>query len=105
MNGMVYAFDAASGDAAWEFNANSPVTGSPLVHDGTIYIATEGGEVFTLDTGGKRGWTETIEGRLLSSPVAANGLILFGVVEGESDEVVVALDANGNQQWAFTPDN
>jgi outer membrane protein assembly factor BamB len=105
MNGMVYAFDAASGDTAWEFDAKSPITGSPLVHDGTIYIATEGGDVFTLDTDGKRGWTETIDGRLLSSPVATNGLILFGVVEGESDEVLVALDANGNQQWAFTPDN
>lgn len=105
MSGKVYAFDAASGAPAWEFDAKSPITGSPLVHDGTIYIATEGGEVFTLGIDGNRGWTETISGRLLSSPVAAGDLILFGVVDGESDEVIVALDTNGNQQWVFAPDN
>ncbi|MGD8457390.1 MAG: PQQ-binding-like beta-propeller repeat protein [Anaerolineales bacterium] len=103
MDGMVYAFDAGSGDTLWVFDTDSPIIGSPLIHDGTIYIATESGKVFTLDTDGKRGWTETIGGRLLSSPVAAGDLILFGVVDGESGEVIVALDANGNQQWVFAP--
>jgi len=103
MDGMVYAFDAKTGDTLWEFDTESSITGSPLAHEGTIYLATESGKVFTLDTGGKRGWTETIAGRLLSSPVAAGDLILFGVVEGESGEVIVALDVNGNQQWVFAP--
>jgi outer membrane protein assembly factor BamB len=106
MDGMLYTFDAVTGEEAQQpFDANSPIIGSPLIHEGTIFIATEAGEVFTLDTDGKRGWTETIDGRLLSSPVAAGDLILFGVVDGESGEVIVALDANGNQQWVFAPDN
>jgi outer membrane protein assembly factor BamB len=105
MRGMLYAFDAETGDVVWDFDAKSPITGSPLLYEGTIYIATEGGDVYTFDTDGKRGWPETISGRLLSSPVAAGDLILFGVVESESDEVIVALDSNGNQQWVFAPDN
>lgn len=106
MDGMVYTFDAVTGEETQApFDAKSRITGSPLIYEGTIYIATEAGEVFTLDTTGKRGWTETIEGRLLSSPVAAGDLILFGVVDGGSGEVVIALDVNGNQQWAFVPDN
>jgi outer membrane protein assembly factor BamB len=104
MDGMLYAFDAETGEEAQApFDAKATITGSPLIYDGTIYIATEAGDVFTLDTTGKRGWTETIEGRLLSSPVAAGDLILFGVVGSKSGEIVVALDTNGDQQWVFVP--
>jgi outer membrane protein assembly factor BamB len=104
MSGMLYAFNAETGKVEWDFDAKSPITGSPLIHEGTIYIATEGGDVLTFDTEGNRGWTEKISGRLLSSPVAAGDLILFGVVESEDTEVIVALDSNGNQQWVFVPD-
>jgi outer membrane protein assembly factor BamB len=105
ISGMLYALDATSGDEIWSLDAGSNITGSPLVHDDIIYIATEGGDVLAVDTTGRRIWTEAIEGRLLSSPVAAEDLILIGIVEAESDAVIVALDLNGVQQWAFTPEN
>jgi outer membrane protein assembly factor BamB len=105
MSGMFYAFDAETGNVEWDFDAQAPITGSPLIHEGTVYIASEDGQVRTFDTDGNRGWTEKIAGRLLSSPVAAGDLILFGVVESEDAEVIVALDSNGNQQWVFVPEN
>jgi outer membrane protein assembly factor BamB len=102
--GMLYVFDATSGNSVWDFDAQAPITGSPLVHEGTIYIAAEDGQVRTFDSDGNRGWTEKIDGRLLASPVVAGDLILFGVVDSEDKEVIVALDSNGNQQWVFIPD-
>lgn len=105
ISGMLYALDATSGDEIWSLDAGSNITGSPLVHGDTIYIATEGGDVLAIDTTGRRMWTEAIGGRLLSSPVAADDLILIGIVEAESGAVIVALDLNGVQQWAFTPEN
>jgi len=102
--GMLYAFDAETGDVVWDYDAQAPITGSPLIHEGTVYVVTENGDVMTFDIDGNRGWTEKINGRLLSSPVAAGDLILFGVVDSDDKEVIVALDSNGNQQWVFVPD-
>jgi outer membrane protein assembly factor BamB len=103
LSGLLYAFDAQSGEPLWRYlEGDGAITGTPLVLNGAIYFATEAGSVFSVQTesgAGKR--IASVEGKLYSALVAAGDLILVGVVD--SDVVLIALDANGNQVWSFTP--
>jgi outer membrane protein assembly factor BamB len=106
-SGTFLILDSSSGDELWRMEADGAILGSPLIIDEKVYFASEAGSVYLVEPQGENDWDyeviKHIEGRLLGPLVAAGDLILIGVVE--ADSIVVAIDQNGDQEWAFTPDN
>lgn len=91
--GFAYALDFTSGSLLWKEQLEGPVRASPIVIDEVVYFVTEFGVVQALDTStGNSLWpgVNTIDGRLLSDPIASEGGLLVGAME--SDCMVFILD-------------
>jgi len=50
LDGKVYALDANTGTLIAEFDLGGPISSSPVMVDGLIIVATEDGEVYSLNT-------------------------------------------------------
>jgi len=122
-DGSLYAVDAASGRQRWAARTGGPVPSTPAVHDGRVHVVSYDGRLHTLDaatgaplwkfaTAGERRFearglhgsqprTQTVADPYdvyLSSPVVAQGLVVFGSGDGH----VYALDAqSGALRWKF----
>ena len=78
---FLHALDATTGDALWTYGAPGLISAGPVVADGVIYGAAEGGHVFALDANtGAEHWTLSTEGSAVQSLAVSNG-----VLYGESD--------------------
>ena len=91
--GFAYALDLSSGNVIWKTEVVGPVRASPMVHDEVVYFVTELGAVHALDVAtGNPLWpgSNTIDGRLLSDPIAASSGLLVGAME--SDCLVFVID-------------
>ena len=88
---FLYALDAATGDVLWTYKAPGFNSAAPVVADGVIYGAVEGGHVFALDTTtGAERWTLPTESWALQSLSVADG-----VLYAESDlGSLMAIDAS-----------
>lgn len=105
LNGNFYKLDASNGNQVWRINneeMDGPITGSPLVQDGSIYIATESGTLYAYDTEASPLWSQTVGGRLHTSPVAAGDAILVAPIE--ADALLIALTNEGATRWSYTPE-
>lgn len=122
-DGHVYAVDAASGRQRWMHRTDGPVPATPAVHGGTVYVPSYDGRLHAIDaatgelrwtyaTGGERRFearglhglqprSQTIADMYdvyLSSPVVAQGAVIFGSGDGH----VHAVDADtGRERWRF----
>ena len=87
----LYALDATTGDVLWTYEAPGFNSAAPVVADGVIYGAVEGGHVFALDTTtGAERWTLPTESWALQSLSVADG-----VLYAESDlGSLMAIDAS-----------
>lgn len=106
LNGYFYAVDAENGTQNWQLTPaqlNGEIVGSPLVIDQDIYITTEEGILFKLDTDGKIQWSQPVgeNAKVYTSPRAANDLILVAPVQ--IDELLIAFNQDGVRQWTFIP--
>lgn len=102
LKGNLYAADAKTGGVIWKTQLGSSITESPLVTDDLIYVATENGVLKALDLNGNEVWNKPFNGKLYTSPVKAGDLILVAPIG--TDELLFALDSNGNQKWSFIPE-
>jgi outer membrane protein assembly factor BamB len=75
--GKVYCFDAKTGQLHWIHDAEGNIWGSPLVADGKVYIGTEGSTLWAFAAGREKKVLSdsTLNGSILSTPVAANGVL------------------------------
>ncbi len=105
--GFAYALDFTSGSLLWKEQLEGPVRASPIVIDEVVYFVTEFGAVQALDTStGNSLWpgVTTIDGRLLSDPIASEGGLLVGAME--SDCLVFILDyESGFSRCFFATEN
>ena len=87
----LHALDATTGDVLWTHEAPGFNSAAPVVADGVIYGAVEGGHVFALDTTtGAERWTLPTESWALQSLSVADG-----VLYAESDlGSLMAIDAS-----------
>ena len=70
----------------WTYQAMSPVNAAPVVADGRLFAATEGGQVVALDAAtGAELWTITTEGTGLQSLTGGGRRTLPGVGPGRFD--------------------
>ena len=112
--GYAYALDFTSGNLVWKEQLDGPVRASPIVIDEVVYFVIEEtiemssfGAVQALDTStGNSLWpgVNTIDGRLLSDPIASEGGLLVGA--RESDCLVFILDyESGFSRCFFATEN
>ena len=48
-DGHVYALDATTGDKLWDIATDAKITSSPIVVDGTVYIASLDGNLYAIE--------------------------------------------------------
>lgn len=104
LNGNFYALDASNGQSLWTLTADrldGPIAGSPLVLDDVIYVSTESGTLFALSMQGAIEWSQTIGGKLYTSPLGAEDLIIVAPID--TQELLVAVTADGARRWGFNP--
>ncbi len=104
LSGYIYSLDIASGNQNWnQLQPDGPVVANLLVVQDQIYVATEAGTFIALDRDGKIVWEKEPGGKIYTTPVLSNDLILVAPYQAEF--ALVAYDVDGKQVWTFTPEN
>lgn len=100
--GFVAALNSSDGSEIWRRDLGSPVTGSPTVSDGKIYVVTQNNEIFALEqASGQISWSDQAiaeSARVLASPSVA-AIEDLVVAPFSSGEVIAYLAANGRRLW------
>lgn len=102
LEGKVYAINAESGNAKWEFPASggvSSIIGGAVVSGDVLYFADTAGKIFAVDTGtGSELWSYETGDKIWAKP-AINGDLIY---VGSFDKKMYALDkATGDNVWEF----
>jgi len=73
-------------ESLWDFQADGPITGSPVVVDGYAYFGTfksHAGTLYCVDINTVEAvWTFPIEARILSTPAVVDGVVYTGADDG-----------------------
>lgn len=102
LNGNLYALEKKTGKIIWQINLESAITEPALITPDALYVSTENGILYAVNPDSTIRWTREVSGKLNAAPVLAGEAILVAVTDG--DDLIVAFDANGNQQWTFAPE-
>jgi len=101
--GFVAAMDATTGDELWRTETEAPMTGSPTIKDGRIFVSSNNNEVLALDLqSGAVLWSDQAiaeTARVLGSPspAAVEDIV---VAPYSSGEVIAYLASNGRRLWS-----
>lgn len=101
--GFVAALDANSGDEIWRTETEAPMTGSPTIKDGRVFVSSNNNEVLALDLAtGSLIWTDQAiaeSARVLGSPspAAVEDIV---VAPYSSGEIIAYLASNGRRLWS-----
>jgi outer membrane protein assembly factor BamB len=95
----IYSMDAKTGAAIWAQDVTGAAIAAPTWLNGSVVFPLETGEIVSVSPEGKRGWTQTLKGKLNSTPVVSSDLMVVGGLEME--HLLVALDTQGRQAWAY----
>lgn len=101
LSGNLYAYNIAESNMAWSVKPDKAIVGSPLVTDAAVYIGTEAGSLFAYDLQGKPLWSKAYDASIYTTPVIVADQILVALFK--SEQLLVALDLDGNELWSFTP--
>lgn len=101
IDGTLYAVDTQAHTEVWKFKADGGIFSTPLITNDKIYFGTENGNLYALSLNGESLWSDSVIGKIYSSPVTANNLILFALMD--SDKLVIAYDENKVERWSYTP--
>ena len=87
----------------WKFNVTDMVTSSASVSDGIVYVASDSGTLFALNTTtGKQLWNYSAGDIVQSTPAVYNGMVYFGAFDNQ----LYALNASdGTSIWNYTADS
>lgn len=99
-DGKLYALKPgpASARDMWSYNAMLPIRSSPVVDGDSLYFGTDGGEFFCLDVSGELRWRFQTRRRIMSRPLAREGVVYLG----SDDWYVYALDVQqGYPIWRY----
>jgi len=101
-NGDVFAFDAETGELAWQGSVKGEVIARPALDSGILIVNTASGVVKAFNaSNGEEVWhveqdVAPLSLRGISTPVAAGGGVLMGTSAGE---VTVYMLEKGQQGW------
>jgi outer membrane protein assembly factor BamB len=82
----------------WRFKTNGPITSSPIVINGTVYIGSQDKNYYAIDAyTGEKIWNFSTKLRVLSTPAVSGGKLYTGADDGN----IYALDAKtGAVVWS-----
>ncbi len=96
--GMVYAFDAETGDRKWKFSVEGKVWSTPAIADGLVIFGSLDHRVYALSLEGNEVWTFETGGAVAAPIVVAGGRVYVGSFDG----VFYAINAStGVEEWRF----
>ncbi|MEO0816551.1 MAG: PQQ-binding-like beta-propeller repeat protein [Pseudomonadota bacterium] len=101
--GSVTALDAETGRVIWTRETEAPMTGSPTIKDGRIFVTSNNNEVLVMALeDGQLQWSDQAiaePARVLGSPspAAVEDIV---VVPYSSGEVIAYLSSNGRRLWS-----
>lgn len=105
LSGNLFALDLESNTQLWsDLKTDGSVVANPLVVEDQIYVATEAGTLVALDRDAKIVWEKTPGGKLYTTPVFTNGLVLVAPYRAEDALALTAYDVEGRQVWSFIPE-
>ncbi len=91
MDGMVYVLDAGSGNLITALDLGSSISSSPAVADDKVFIATEEGRVYYINTNNHQTRElPVLEGGITAPLTASDGVVY---VHAFKDEVIYAINA------------
>ena len=108
-DGMLYALDAKGNTGClnlpsskscsplWTAQTSGPITGSPAVFDGRVYVGSQDGRLYVFSASGCGAptcsllWNYKTGGGIISSPVIVSGTVYVG----SFDNLLYAFKANG----------
>jgi outer membrane protein assembly factor BamB len=100
--GYVARLKAADGSEVWKRELGVPMTGAPTVKDGSIFVASNNNEIFSLDLQtGDTEWSDQAiseSARVLGSPSPA-AIEDFVIAPYSSGEIIAYLANNGRRLW------
>ncbi len=101
VDGYFYSYNTVEGALNWEpVKPDSAITASPLVLGELVLVATESGNIYSVDDKGETAlWHGVEDGNAYTTPVFAGDYILVAYLE--ADYHLVALDEEGDQKWVF----
>jgi outer membrane protein assembly factor BamB len=75
----LYALDAKTGKAYWDYTTGGVIDSSPAVIDDVVYVGSQDHTFYALNTQtGEKLWSYTTGGPIVSSPTIANDVIYIG---------------------------
>jgi outer membrane protein assembly factor BamB len=102
VGGYFYSYNTKEGKLNFEpVKMDSEIIASPLAQADGVLLATESGNVYSVDgTGAVKLWLSgPAKGKAYTTPVSAGGYVLVSYID--SDYYLIALDNNGNKKWTF----
>jgi len=83
----------------WSFKCEDEIRGTPLVHQGAVYVGCYDNNLYALDAGdGKFIWKYATDGGVVSRPAAYEGNIFFG---SEDQRLHVVNSRTGRVAWTY----
>lgn len=107
LGGKLHALNALDGSIIWQKDPDTSeipgISGKPLILNDVLYYITRSGGLYAVDPiSGDPRWSKTFEGEFYTSPIAFGDEVILISPYGV-DQLLIALDASGNQKWSFTP--
>ena len=101
--GFVAALDTNTGNEIWRTETEAPMTGSPTIKDGRVFVSSNNNEVLALDlASGALLWSDQAiaeSARVLGSPSPA-AVEEIVVAPYSSGEIIAYLASNGRRLWS-----
>ena len=90
---------AAAGDLKWRYQTGDMVSSSPaLASDGTIYVGSNDGKLYALNSNGTLKWSYATGPIEFSSPaIGTDGTVYVG----SRDRNLYAIDPDGTLKWKY----
>jgi outer membrane protein assembly factor BamB len=99
VDGNFYSFNTSTSTLNWSIQPDGAITASVILQNDHLLLVTESGNVYAIGKDSKVLWPEEVGGKIYTTPVTANDLILVAPLETEF--YLAALDPNGRQVWTF----
>jgi outer membrane protein assembly factor BamB len=97
-DGMLAAFDAASGRPVWRQQALRPAAGGVGAGNGLVAVGGQDGDLQVYGQGGKLAWQTRLSSEVLAAPQMEAGLVIVRT----GDSRIWGLEAeSGRQRWVY----
>jgi outer membrane protein assembly factor BamB len=100
--GNFYILNTTNQKYVKKYQPDGSITSTPWVAEEVVYFTTESGTIYAVDREGNPLWNASVGGKLHTSPIPSEDVILVAPIQTEP--VLVAVNDGGTQKWAFTPE-